>query len=120
MVWEGGARWRDDSENFYFSINRVKDGSCVSNFKIAWKAMWTRFIRFIQALSCIRGFVHFCLNNNYGYWNKHVDYKLRTNPKLQFVTKSKATVAIKCYKNVWDKYRDQTKIVITVKPIWKL
>lgn len=55
-----------------------------------------------------------------GYWNKHVDYKLRTNPKLQFVTKSKATVAIKCHKNVWDKYRDQTKIVITVKPIWKL
>lgn len=52
-----------------------------------------------------------------GYWNKHVDYKLRTIPKLQFVTKSKATVAIKCHKNVWDKYRDQTKIVITVKPI---
>lgn len=37
MVWEGGARWRDDSENFYFSINRVKDGSCVSTFKMRGK-----------------------------------------------------------------------------------
>lgn len=86
-----------------------------SNFKIAWKTMWTRSIyssiRFFFR-KFILEFVHFCLN-----WNKYVDYKLRTNPKLQFVMKSKATVAIKRDKNMWDKYRDQTKIVITVKPI---